>query len=262
MGVDGVGMNASKKSFYDAEIDAFRCKYILIGAITLVLLLQGSAMASLIGPGMSRSINEKYYYDNIHEEFIESLSFGSKVIEGETDIGKMIYDFTASPVFAYWDVGLTGGKFDSQDVAYLHLNDGILTVNPGDIRLTGYSHHPAGSRVGAEDIDTNKNLTAFPNDWKLVFVDQTLGDGYDLADPVYIHLNGTSSKIERFDIRISDSTYGKAGTLVDGNSPDRGIPFIDLIYHVRFYNLNGNMKSDGTPVCNGMDPVYLDFSHQ
>lgn len=240
---------------------AFSGTRILIGAVLAAILLQGSGVALLIGPETSISPNSGASSVVVAVASIESQTFGTKAMDGDGDVGRMIYSFSqGEPVFVYWDVGLIDNKFDSGDVAYLHVNDGLNMTNAGDIRLTAYGYYLPGSRVAACDTDINKNLTEFGKGWKIVFADQFGSTGYDLLDPVYIHVGGESSQIERLDIRLSDSANGPAGSLVDGLDSDRGISFSTLTYSIRYYNANGNVRSDGTALYDPPDQVYLDLS--
>ncbi|MGV8175044.1 MAG: hypothetical protein ACP5OU_05020 [Methanothrix sp.] len=141
-----------------------------------------------------------------------------------------------------------------------HPFNSSLNIGQNDIRLTGFGIHPPGSKVDAMDVDFNKALTPFPSDSSVKFADQYGSQGYDRMDPICFHINGSISQISRMDLRMSYFAYGPAGTLVNGLDPDRGLSISELKYELRFYNINGNVRSDGTAVYDKMDPVYLDVS--
>jgi hypothetical protein len=238
-------------------------KILLIGVILAMIPLMNTGLASIIklGPSMPDLQNGGNNFVVLKPAPIESISFGTKVLDGDMDVGRTLFRFKdAKPVFAYWDIGLIEGKFDPQDTIYLHINDITNFTNAGDIRLTPYGYLLPGSRVAIFDADINKKLTKFDKEWDIVFADQFGSTGYDLLDPVYLHLRGDSAQIQRLDLRLSDSAEGPAGSLVDGLDEDRGLEFTHLPVTVRFYNANGNIGADGTPLYDQQDPIYLDMS--
>lgn len=267
-------------------------KYILFILVMAAILVQGTYAASFISPSLkafSEDLDNKYNRAAVDEHQVQrgvvgssdsmmhpniiinnkvfplvaldAGAFGSKVLYSDGDIGRVLNDFEYESDFYFWDVGLNDGEFDPGDVLYYHINiNNSLNIGQNDIRLTGFGIHPPGSKVDAMDVDFNKALTPFPSDSSVRFADQYGSLGYDLMDPVYFHINGSSSQIDRMDLRMSYFAYGHAGTLVNGLDLDRGLSISELACKFRFYNINGNVRSDGTAIYDKMDPVYLDFS--
>jgi hypothetical protein len=238
-------------------------KILLIGVLLAMIPLMNTGLASIIKlstsmPALSTGGQNFVVFETAP---IESISFGTKVLDGDIDGGRMLFRFKhAEPVFAYWDTGPVEGVFDPQDIIYLHINDETNFTNAGDIRLTPYGYLLPGSRVAISDGDLNKKLTKFDKEWDIVFADQFGSTGYDLLDPVYLHLRGESAQIQRLDLRLSDSIEGPAGSLVDGLDEDRGLAFTHLPVTIRFYNANGNIGADGTQLYDQQDQIYIDIS--
>jgi hypothetical protein len=267
-------------------------KYILFSLVLAAILVQGTYAASFISPGIkafSEHLENKYNRAVVDEGqvhrgdersaaatiqpnviiqnqvfplvAIDAGAFGSKVLYSDGDIGRVLNDFASDPNLYFWDVGIIDGQFDAGDVVYYHFNNGSSNIEQNDIRLTRFGIHFPGSKVDAMDVDFNKALTLFPSDSAVKFADQYGSLGYDLMDPVYFHINGSSSQIDRMDLRMSYFAYGPAGTLVNGRDLDRGLSISELDYKLRFYNINGNVRSDdGKAIYDKMDPVYLDVS--
>jgi hypothetical protein len=253
----------AKRMGMPVEISQHTGKIISISALLAAILLTGTVMASIIGPStLVPALPDGRQNCIVHATApIEFKSFGTKVLDGDIDVGRMLFRFKSiDPVFAYWDVGITEGEFDPEDVIYLHVYDNTNATKAGDIRLTPYGYYLPGSRVTTYDTDIDKKLTKFDRDWDIVFADQFGSTGYDLLDPVYLHVGGNLSQIERLDLRLSNGANGPAGSLVDGLDEDRGLSFTSLTGMIRFYNANGNIRSDGTPMYDLPDRLYLDLS--
>lgn len=192
---------------------------------------------------------------------IDSSIFGSKVLYSDNDVGRTLSDFRFDPSLCFWDVGIIDNEFDEGDVVYYHFNrSSPFLIEQNDIRLTAFGTHFPGSKVAANDVDLNKALEAFPRGSAVIFVDQYGSRGYDLADPVYFHVGENNSQTARMDLRMSCFAYGPAGTLINGHDQDQRLPISVFEHKVRFYNINGNVRSDGMAIYDEMDPVYLDIS--
>jgi hypothetical protein len=265
-------------------------RYILFSFVLAIILVQGTAAASIISPSLKAFVTEfenKYDRASIDEDqmqkedtrstamavhpniFIErevfplvaidAGEFGSKVLFSDGDVGRVLNDFD-NPSLAFWDVGIIDGEFDLGDVVYYHINQSsAFVIEQNDIRLTGFGKHFPGSKVKANDVDFNKALRPFPSS-EIKFVDQYGSRGYDLMDPIYFSINNNSSQIIRMDLRLSHFAYGPAGTLVNGHDPDQGLATTNIGCKLKFYNINGNVRSNGTAIYDQMDPVYLDVS--
>lgn len=266
-------------------------KYILFSLVLAAILIQGTYAASFISPdlktfseelenrynraapdeqqvqrGVARpaamSVNRNVFIQN--QVFplvaIDAGAFGSKVLYSDGDIGRVLNNLDNSSL-AFWDVGTIDGEFDLEDVAYYHINQsGAPVIELNDIRLTGFGKYFPGSKVRAYDIDYKKALRFFPASSEIKFVDQYGSRGYDLMDPIYLHINNSSSQIDRMDLRLSHYAYGPAGTLVNGHDPDQGLSALKIGYKLGFYNINGNVNSVGMAIYDEADPVYLDVS--
>lgn len=266
-------------------------KNVLFSLVLAAILIQGTYAASFISPGLktfseelenrysraapdehqlqrgvarpaAMSINRNVFIQN--QAFplvtIDAGAFGSKVLYSDGDIGRVLNNLDNSSL-VFWDVGIIDGEFDLEDVAYYHINrSGGSIIELNDIRLTGFGNHFPGSKVTAIDLDFNKAFKPFPAGSEIKFVDQYGSRGYDLMDPIYFHINNSSSQIDRMDLRLSHYAYGPAGTLVDGHDPDRGLSVLEIGFELRFYNINGNVKADGEAIYDEADPVYLDVS--
>ena len=266
-------------------------KNVLFSLILAAILIQGTYAASFISPSLkafSEELENKYHRaapdeHQVHRGVegpaaisasknvfvqnqvfplvaIDAGAFGSKVLYSEGDIGRILNNLDNSSL-AFWDVGIVDGEFDLEDVAYYHINlSGGSIVELNDIRLTGFGNHFPGSKVKAIDLDFNKALQPFPASSEIKFVDLYGSRGYDLMDPIYLHINNSSSQIDRMDLRLSHYGYGPAGTLVNGHDPDQGLLALKIDYKLRFYNINGNVNSGGMAIYDEADPVYLDVS--
>lgn len=194
------------------------------------------------------------------------FEFGSKVISGDADEGRLLYSFNKTPVIAYWDVGPIAGVFDLRDIIYLHIDTSVANTQINDIRLTKYGNHPPGSKIDDIDNDIDKLLKPFPAGSSIVFIDRSGNIGtnieYNLGDQVYFHVNSLPlDKINEGDIRLSSFGNIAAGTLVDDSDPDLGLDAIPLPQNaIRFYNANGNEDQYGTPIYDAPDTIYIDIS--
>jgi hypothetical protein len=114
----------------------------------------------------------------------ESL-FGTKVLPGDYDIGRLIKNIPDSTI-SYWDIGPNPDIYDEGDVVYLDLKP-IGITNANDIRLTAFSSLPPGSKVTSLDNDIGKGLIQFKYPY-IGFLNLKGSVLYDLCDPVYIHI--------------------------------------------------------------------------
>jgi hypothetical protein len=262
-------------------------RYILFSFVLAIILVQGTA-TSFISPslnGFAAELENRYngaspeklpvqkveagpkdvaVCQNVfsqHQIFplvaIDSGAFGSKVLYSDGDIGRVLNDFESDTDLRFWDVGIIDGEFDGWDVVYYHINGNSSNIEQNDIRLTQLGNRLPGSKVTAYDIDFNKALTSFSGDYGIKFADQYGSSGYDLMDPVYFSENG--SEIVRMDLRLSYFAYGSPGTLVNGHDPDQGLATAHLDCKIKFYNINGNIRTNGKAIYDEMDPVYLDI---
>ena len=110
--------------------------------------------------------------------------FGTKVLPTDADVGRPIYGISAEVSVDYWDIGTPG--YDENDPVYLHIapQDCIVTRS-GDVRLTPFEDHPAGSKIKPQDSDSDKPLT--PLAATINYLNLHGGQAYDLEDPVYVH---------------------------------------------------------------------------
>lgn len=199
--------------------------------------------------------------------------FGSKVVSGDVDVGRLLDNFTAgSPSLGYWDV--SGNGYSADDVVYLDISSNNLT-DAYDIRLISYDSNPAGTQVMAWDNDINKPLKYLHgNACGIYFLDLYDGTpGYNYEDYVYVlaHASSSDTRTITNDVRLSEVNGLAPGTRVSDFHPDHGkiatamiAPFTTLptgtMATIRFYNVNGNVDVLGNPIYDLGDDVYLDIS--
>jgi hypothetical protein len=116
----------------------------------------------------------------------EDCQFGTKVLPGDYDIGRLIKNIPDNAAISFWDIGPNPGVYDEEDIVYLDMAPiGILNAN--DIRLTAFGDHLAGSKVTPFDNDMGKILTPFTKPCVIGFLNLKGSEYYDLEDPVYLH---------------------------------------------------------------------------
>jgi len=201
--------------------------------------------------------------------------FGSKVLSGDSDVGRPTLPFAAPQVpiyIAYWDVGSTPGLFDANDIAYLHFGIPAPTVWPAatpavvrvnDIRLTPFGNLPAGSKVTTQDNDIGMQLHQFLAGGNQIGWLDLYGivGAYDLQDPVIINIlpPAIPAPTALNDIRLTESEGLPAGTKIRNSDPDLGRTYGGPAIATnpmgsppfRFFDANGNGLYDDT------DDVYL-----
>lgn len=201
--------------------------------------------------------------------------FGSKVISGDVDEGRLLEPFHAGkPHLQYWDV--SGDlMYTGEDIVYLDIQ-GNGWVDLNDIRLTSYGANPAGSKVRDGDNDIGSPLFPMTGpDCGIYFLDlYGFTPGYDQSDPVYILANADfliSTRTTINDIRLSEANGLAPGTRVFNFHSDHdkiATPMITTfttlptgtMATIRFYNGNGNVDISGNPLYDADDDVYLDIS--
>jgi len=199
--------------------------------------------------------------------------FGSKVMDGDADEGRLLHDFPApmNPGLGYWDTGQNPGIYDNGDVVYLDFL-GNLVIDANDLRLSDYYPNVAGSKVTSTDNDINNQLSALPGPAAGIYYADLYGSqGYDLQDPVYVLSTSSivvGAKTSTNDIRIGSYLGLSSGSKIL-NYYDNDAPVSPMIVPVssggpvaslRFYNANGNVDGMGRPVYGYEDDVYIDIS--
>jgi hypothetical protein len=184
----------------------------------------------------------------------ESL-FGTKVLPGDYDIGRLIKSIPDSSI-SYWDIGPNPGIYDEGDIVYLDLKP-KGTTNANDIRLTAFSSLHPGSKVTSLDNDIGKDLISFTNPC-IGFLNLKGSELYDLYDPVYIHqtsLSGlkvpTESGLNMTRLYCCGFSYGKSYT--NGRWVPRGTTVITYTdqYKMIVPEEIANPKPIPTVDCNG-----------
>ena len=199
--------------------------------------------------------------------------FGSKVMTGDADEGRLLRDFPApmNPGLGYWDTGPNPGIYDDGDVVYLDFL-GNLVVDANDLRLSDYYPSLAGTKVKSTDNDINKLMSALPGAAAGIYYADLYGSqGYDIADPVYVLLTSSvamGARTATNDVRLG-SYLGLSSGAKLLNSYDNDAPVAPMIVPVsggapvatlRFYNANGNVDLMGQPIYDFTDDVYIDIS--
>lgn len=114
-------------------------------------------------------------------------AFGTKVLAGDSDIGRPLFALPAGTTVAFWDTGVVPG-YDDTDVVYLVTPPAAsFTVKSNDVRLTRFGMLPPGTKVTPIDNDIGMPLTPFPTGSAIIYLDLFGSQAYDLGDPVYVH---------------------------------------------------------------------------
>jgi len=121
----------------------------------------------------------------------EEYIFGTKVLPGDNDIGRLIKNIPDNAAIGFWDIGPNPYVYDVGDIVYLDLPP-IGITNTNDIRFTAFGNLPAGSKVTPLDNDIGKGLSRFKYPY-IGFLNLDGSEFYDLNDPVYIHQNSIIS---------------------------------------------------------------------
>jgi hypothetical protein len=209
-----------------------------------------------------------------------AYEYGSKVISGDTDEGKILESFPGgtalAPTIAFLSMGASP-QFDENSVVYLDFA-GNMRVDVGDLRLTNYgSAYVAGTKVKGTDVDFGAGpLTAFANPaGQIYFGPRYVGPNYVINDSVYLKTTPLPLMTNLNDVRLSSPVGAfKAGSKVRNNDGDFNTPLtlmlgatggvinigLGPIAQLRFYNINGDVNQAGFPIYGSEDPVYLDIS--
>jgi hypothetical protein len=229
----------------------------------------------------------------------DASTYGTKVEAGDPDVGLPLSSFSAVAVsgaatpqslafISYWDIGSTPGIYDDKDPVYLQFGSVPFGANrivrEGNIRLTGWGSNAAGSKVRAGDSDIGQQVVPwFPQVVSLAsgfyFLNAVAGPGYDLGDPVYLHLTPSGLTTTTNDVRITPFAGFPAGSKVSLADSDAAKPLTPLkliappiinglnggpmpastilqVSGLMFFNANGNYAG-GLPIYDADDPVYL-----
>lgn len=195
------------------------------------------------------------------------FEFGSKVVKGDADEGKLLYNFSGNlnPALGFWDIGVNPGVYDVGDPVYLDIANNSR-VDANDIRLTDSAAGTAGSKVISTDNDINAPL--LPLSFGVFYMELDGIPGYSAEDTVYL-TNGPTTVSN--DVRLHKVDGLCAGSKVLDFHPDNNKPVLAMLLFnvsprtgpiatVRFYNANGNYDAAGKPVYDFPDSVYLDVS--
>lgn len=209
----------------------------------------------------------------------EAYEFGSKVVSGDADEGKILEGFQSAsliPTIAFLSLS-NPTTFDENSVVYINFA-GNMIVNVGDLRLTNYSNlYAAGTKVRGTDADFNKGpLTAFANPaGQFYYGPRFSSSGYVPDDSVYLKTSPLPLITGLNDVRVSSPTGGiEAGSKIRNNDADWNTPLtlmlgatagvvnlgLGPVAELRFYNKNGDVNSLGAPIYGPEDPIYLDVS--
>jgi hypothetical protein len=209
-----------------------------------------------------------------------ALEFGSKVISGDADEGKILESFQSTgltPTIAFLSFGSNLNTFDENSVVYINFA-GNIRVNVGDLRLTNYSNlYAAGTKVKGTDVDFGTYpLTAFAYPaGQIYYGPRFSAPSYVPGDSVYLKTSPLPLTTDLNDVRLSSPTGNfVAGSKIKDNDPDGSTPLtlmlganagvvklgLGPVAELRFYNKDGDVNALGAPVYGSEDPVYLDVS--
>jgi hypothetical protein len=208
-----------------------------------------------------------------------AYEFGSKVVSGDADEGKILESFQAAaltPTIAFLSLS-NPTTFDENSVVYINFA-GNMIVNVGDLRLTNYSNlYAAGTKVKSTDADFNKGpLTAFANPaGQFYYGPRFSSSSYVPGDSVYLKTTPPPLTTGLNDVRLS-SPIGAivAGSKIKNNDVDWNTPLtlmlgatagvvnlgLGPVAELRFYNKDGDVNTLGAPIYGSEDPIYLDVS--
>ena len=208
-----------------------------------------------------------------------AYEFGSKVVSGDADEGKILESFQAAgltPTIAFLSLS-NPTAFDENSVVYINFA-GNMIVNVGDLRLTNYSNlYAAGTKVKSTDVDFNKGpLTAFASPaGQFYYGPRFSSSSYVLDDSVYLKTTPLPLITGLNDVRLS-SPIGAivAGSKIKNNDVDWNTPLtlmlgatagvvnlgLGPVAELRFYNKDGDVNTLGAPIYGSEDPIYLDVS--
>lgn len=139
---------------------------------------------------------------------------GSKVKVNDTDYDKELKIFGTGRIPAaelrYFDLNGSGtyniGTYSIDDPVYLVFNHGCF-VTPGDVRITGYGIHPAGSRVGQGDEDRYIRTSTLPGMLCFYNADGDIDNNgwahYGTEDLIYIDTQYPFYTVTLNDIRMT-----------------------------------------------------------
>ena len=208
-----------------------------------------------------------------------AYEFGSKVISGDADEGKILESFQAAaliPTIAFLSLS-SPTTFDENSVVYINFA-GNMIVNVGDLRLTNYSDlYAAGTKVRSTDVDFNKGpLTAFANPaGQFYYGPRFSSSSYVLDDSVYLKTTPLPLITGLNDVRLSIPIGALvAGSKIKNNDADWNTPLtlmlgatagvvnlgLGPVAELRFYNKDGDVNTLGAPIYGSEDPIYLDVS--
>lgn len=189
-------------------------------------------------------------------------AFGTKVLAGDSDVGRPLFALPAGTTVAFWDTGVMPG-YDDTDVVYLVTPPvASFTVKSNDVRLTRFGMLPAGSKVTPIDNDIGMPLTPFPTGSAIIYLDLFGSQAYDLGDPVYVH-RGSAFVTLVNDVRLNvTSGFGlMPGTKLRDFEPDLNKVIAAALValpkgpgsSLAFFDVNGNGVYDY------WDDVYMNI---
>jgi hypothetical protein len=172
--------------------------------------------------------------------------FGTKVLAGDSDIGRPLFAMPAGTDICYWDTG--SPLYDDTDVVYLSVPL-IGLVKANDIRLTPFGNHPAGSKVTSVDNDIAVPIAPIPGPLAIRFLNLFGGPTCDLGDPVYVSQNAIFTFVNDVRLNATPGTGLNPGTKVRDFEPDLNkltggvlvpLPLPSGSSMLAFFDVNGN----------------------
>ncbi|VVB62488.1 Uncharacterised protein [uncultured archaeon] len=137
---------------------------------------------------------------------------GSKVKVNDTDYDKELRIFGKGRIPAaeirYFDLN-GNGTYSIDDPVYLVFNHGCF-VTPGDVRITGYGVHPAGSIVREGDEDRYMRTSTIPGMLCFYNADGDIDNNgwahYGIDDSIYVDTQYPFYTVTLNDIRMTPLT--------------------------------------------------------
>lgn len=152
-------------------------------------------------------------------------SCGTKVMQCDIDAVYRLKSLGIDPVLRFYDFN-GDATFNDHDTLYVDM-DNSTDISYGDIRLTAWHDFPEGDPERKyepntkvfNDLDLNKPLYNLP-DAIVTYYDINGMYGYDLGDPVYIDVDG-SSTVTTWDVRLTATAGFDPYTTVKADDLDR-----------------------------------------
>ncbi|NOR49206.1 MAG: hypothetical protein GQ533_14390 [Methanosarcinaceae archaeon] len=192
---------------------------------------------------------------------------GEKVVQNDTDA---VYALSKDlMLIGYYDEN-SNNRFDEKDGLYI---DGLVDwrssrweTESGDVRLTDFcDEYQPNTKIVHGDSDAGKQLKPLPGRFwgqaVVGFIDVNNDFVYDLADPLYVDTDGSSS-VTVNDVRLTEDDAGEAYTRVTRDDSYLGEDLLDPVTYrttlvTPIFAMLGYIDSDCSTTWTCVDKLYL-----